>query len=77
MIDPGNDKHGADDEIITVRMPRGDYRVMRDLIKERKSFSYVRKKLQTFSLSFAAVVVAWMTMGDHALNGLKRLLGIL
>jgi hypothetical protein len=64
------------DEVIDVRMPRGDYEVMREIIKDRKSSSYVVGKAKTFILTLSGVVAAWFFLGEKFINGLKSILGI-
>jgi len=64
------------DEVIVVKMPRGDYEVMREMIRDRKSSTHVVGKLKTFSLTLSGVIAAWFFLGDKLLSGVKNLLGI-
>lgn len=64
------------DEVIDVRMPRGDYEIMREIIKDRKSSSYVVGKAKTFILTMSGVVAAWFFLGEKLITGIKSLLGI-
>ena len=64
------------DEVITVTMPRGDYLELRAMIKDRKSVSYVRGKIKTYSLSLSGVLVAWFVIGDKIIAFFKHLLHI-
>lgn len=63
-----------DDEVITVKMPRGDYKIMREMIKDRKSTSFVINKVKVFSLTLSGVVASWWLLGDKILSLLKRAL---
>lgn len=62
-----------DDEIINVTMPRGDYNIMRAMIKDRKSTSFVMNKIKTFSLTLSGVLAAWYFLGEKLLLTLKGL----
>lgn len=63
-----------DDEVIVVTMPRGDYKIMRELIKDRKSSSFIWGKLKTFSLTISGVIAAWIFLGESFVAVLKGLI---
>jgi len=44
----------TDDELITVQLPRSEYRVMRQIIKERETYDNFRIKLQSNWIWFVA-----------------------
>lgn len=62
------------DEVITVTMPRGDYLIMREIIKDRKSVSHMRGKMKTFSLALGGVVGAWWLLGEKFLMTIRHLI---
>lgn len=64
----------GDDEVITVTMPRGDYKIMREMIRDRKSTSFVMNKVKVFSLTLSGVVAAWWMLGEKFLEFLKKAL---
>lgn len=51
----------ADDEIITVQLPRSEYKVMRELIKERETYNNLVHKLKTNWIWFIAggILTLW------------------
>jgi hypothetical protein len=59
-----------DDEVINVQMPKGDYKVLREMIKDRKNQSWVWKKLTTFSLTLSGVIASWIFLGESIIDAL-------
>ena len=51
----------TDDELITVQLPRSEYRVMRQIIKERETYDNFRIKLQSNWIWFIAggILTVW------------------
>ena len=62
------------DTVIVVTMSKGDYLIMKDMIKDRKSTSYVWNKIKMFSLTLSGVIAAWMLIGDKLTVILRKLL---
>ena len=65
-----------DDEEIVVEMPRGDYNIMREMIKDRKTSTFVVNKVKSFSLYLSGVLASWFFLGDSLIQGLKKLVGV-
>lgn len=63
-----------DDEVINVQMPKGDYKVLREMIKDRKNQSWVWKKLTTFSLTLSGVIASWIFLGESIIDALRELI---
>lgn len=63
-----------DDEVIDVRMPRSDYKIMREMIADRKSTNYVMRRVKNFSLWLSGVIAAWFFLGDKIITLMKKLL---
>lgn len=63
----------GDDEVINVQMPLGDYKVMRDMIEDRKSTSFVLRKVKVYSIAISGVIAAWFLIGDKVILALRGL----
>lgn len=61
-----------DDTVIVVTMSKEDYNIMKELIKDKKSMSYLKSKLVMFSLTLSGVLVAWATIGDKIISLFKK-----
>ena len=67
-----DNNENKDDEVITVKMPRGDYNVMRDMIKDRKSTNFVLGKVKVYSLAISGVAASWFFLGDKIIALFKH-----
>lgn len=59
------------DVVIVVTMPKGDYEIMKEMIKDRKGSTFVWNKIKTFSLTISGVIAAWLFLGDTFIKVLK------
>lgn len=41
------DELNRDDEIVEVKLPRGDYEVLRDVLEREKTYSYISRRLKS------------------------------
>lgn len=64
-----------DDEVITVNMPRKDYKILRDMIERERTYSWIKNYLRSLWVwAFAGGIVVMLTLGDRIsgfLQGIK------
>lgn len=60
-----------DDELVTVVMPRGEYKLMRKLIKDYAATTRFLKIVKTFTFVFCGVLAAWLSFGEKLLSSIK------
>lgn len=54
-----------DDELIDVKLPRGEYRVLREIIKEREALSWLRRWLMSVGFAMAGGLVTLAVFWDR------------
>lgn len=64
-----------EDEIITVTLPRKDYLVLREMIEQRNSLTWIGKYFTNVLFVLAGGVMTWIAFGEQIIKGLKVLLG--
>lgn len=61
-----------EDEIITVNIPRKDYKILRDLIERERTYSWLKNYLRSLWLwGFIGGLLALSTFGDKILNMIR------
>lgn len=63
-----------EDEIVAVTLPLRDYKIMRELIEERRSLNWLGKWFKHFLLVAAGGFIALMTFGDSIKQWMLRAL---